>query len=165
MTRLVSSPERPANWPLRIRAAVTVGIPIPGSRWKHSWVLDNIGQEGTGMPLFLCELHTAQLMRGQWETCKSYWQAGMVDNLQRKYSNMSRLYLFLLLFRNERKIQHILSAACYSLDWKKHKLIFSLHCICVLVTICKPCHFIFLSLSLWSYNWPSDSIWVYVYSI
>lgn len=36
ITRLVSSPDSPANWPLRIRAAVTVGIPIPGSRWKHT---------------------------------------------------------------------------------------------------------------------------------
>lgn len=36
ITRLVSSPDFPANWPLRIRAAVTVVTPMPGSRWKHT---------------------------------------------------------------------------------------------------------------------------------
>lgn len=41
ITRLVSSPDLPANWPLRIRAAVTVGIPIPESKmWKYTWVDD-----------------------------------------------------------------------------------------------------------------------------
>lgn len=36
MTRLVSSPVCPALWPFKIRAAVTVGIPIPAGVWKHS---------------------------------------------------------------------------------------------------------------------------------
>lgn len=40
MTRLVSSPVCPALWPFIIRAAVTVGIPIPGSMRKHSRASD-----------------------------------------------------------------------------------------------------------------------------
>lgn len=36
ITRLVSSPDLPPNWPLKIRAAVTVGTPIPGSIRTHT---------------------------------------------------------------------------------------------------------------------------------
>lgn len=36
ITRSDSSPDLPPNWPLSIRAAVTVGTPIPGIRRTHT---------------------------------------------------------------------------------------------------------------------------------
>lgn len=45
MTRLVSSPVCPAIWPFIIRAAVTVGTPIPG---KHVETQQSLKKQAQG---------------------------------------------------------------------------------------------------------------------
>lgn len=89
ITRLVSSPEFPANWPFRIRVAVTVVIPIPGNRWKHTWVLDNINQTGTGLPL--CSVNLIRL--SWWWEFKGRWKASELFKTTNAGQNVKKIHV------------------------------------------------------------------------
>lgn len=111
MTRLVSSPVCPAIWPFIIRAAVTVGIPIPRSTREHSRASHNSHSQSSDEPIWLCLRAASQMILQnksfRWVTNVSALNQSELRNFEVRSLSSSR-----------RIVYHQNSASrCFQVKW------------------------------------------------